>query len=223
MTWHATHQIEEGSTCHPSDAEMWKHFDRMYADFAEEPRNVRMGLCTEDFMTHGQYDCTYSCWPVIITPYNLSPGMCISFEYIFLTMVILSPSNPKHLIDMYSEPLIEELLQLWHVGVRTYDCATDNTFIMLAALMCTVNDLPAYEMESRWSTPEVMGCPICMDDTRAFHLQHDWKACYFDFYIQFLPEHHPYRRNKKAFTDNRVENKIARLRLTGDQILESCS
>ncbi|KAL0405749.1 UNVERIFIED_CONTAM: hypothetical protein Slati_3888800 [Sesamum latifolium] len=63
-------------------------------------------------------------------------------------MVIPGPSNPKHLIDVYLEPLIEELLQLWHVGVRTYDHATDNEFIMRAALMWTVNDLPAYGMAS---------------------------------------------------------------------------
>ncbi|KAL0373230.1 UNVERIFIED_CONTAM: hypothetical protein Scaly_1004600 [Sesamum calycinum] len=30
MTWHATYQTDEGSMCHPSDAEAWKHFDRMY-------------------------------------------------------------------------------------------------------------------------------------------------------------------------------------------------
>ncbi|KAL0405388.1 UNVERIFIED_CONTAM: hypothetical protein Slati_3852700 [Sesamum latifolium] len=28
MTWHANHQTEEGSMCHPSDAEAWRHFDR---------------------------------------------------------------------------------------------------------------------------------------------------------------------------------------------------
>ncbi|KAL0332931.1 UNVERIFIED_CONTAM: hypothetical protein Scaly_2194600 [Sesamum calycinum] len=27
ITWHATHQIDEGSMYHPSDAEAWKHFD----------------------------------------------------------------------------------------------------------------------------------------------------------------------------------------------------
>ncbi|KAL0293918.1 UNVERIFIED_CONTAM: hypothetical protein Scaly_3133200 [Sesamum calycinum] len=98
--------------------------------------------------------------------------MCMSFEYIFLAMVIPSHSNLKRLIDVYLEPLIEELLQLWHVGVRTYDHDTDWAFMMRAALMWTVNDLPAYEMAFRWSTVGVMGCPICMDDTRAFHLQH---------------------------------------------------
>ncbi|KAK4397580.1 hypothetical protein Sango_1594600 [Sesamum angolense] len=44
MPWHATHQTTEGSMCHPSDADVWKHFDRMCHDFAEEPCNVRMGL-----------------------------------------------------------------------------------------------------------------------------------------------------------------------------------
>ncbi|KAL0381107.1 UNVERIFIED_CONTAM: hypothetical protein Sangu_0175000 [Sesamum angustifolium] len=27
MTWHACHQTDKGSTCHPSDAEAWRHFD----------------------------------------------------------------------------------------------------------------------------------------------------------------------------------------------------
>ncbi|KAL0445962.1 UNVERIFIED_CONTAM: hypothetical protein Slati_1724100 [Sesamum latifolium] len=111
-------------------------------------------------------------------------------------MVIPALSNPKHLIDVYLEPLIEELLQLWHVGVRTYDYATNNEFIMRAALMWTVNDLPTYGVTSGWSTAGIMGYPICMDDTRAFHLQHGRKACYFDCHRQFLPEQHPCRRNK---------------------------
>ncbi|KAL0386643.1 UNVERIFIED_CONTAM: hypothetical protein Slati_4589300 [Sesamum latifolium] len=86
--------------------------------------------------------------------------MCMSSEYMFLTMVIPSPSNLKRLIDVYLEPLIEELLQLWHVGVRTYDHATDNEFIMRAALIWTVNEQPTYGMASGWSTTGVMGCPI---------------------------------------------------------------
>ncbi|KAL0396306.1 UNVERIFIED_CONTAM: hypothetical protein Scaly_0079000 [Sesamum calycinum] len=97
---------------------------------------------------------------------------CMSFEYMFLMMVIPGLSYPKCLIDVYLEPLIEELLQLWHVGVRTYDHATDRAFMIRAALMWTMNDLPVYEMASGWSTVGIMGCPVCMDDTRAFHLQH---------------------------------------------------
>ncbi|KAL0396288.1 UNVERIFIED_CONTAM: hypothetical protein Scaly_0077200 [Sesamum calycinum] len=101
-------------------------------------------------------------------------------------MVIPSPSNPQRLIDVYLKPLIKELLQLWHVGVRTYDHGMDRAFMMRAALMWTMNDLPAYGVASGWSTAGVMGCSICMDDTRAFHLQHSRKACYFDCHRQFL-------------------------------------
>ncbi|KAL0448040.1 UNVERIFIED_CONTAM: hypothetical protein Slati_1931900 [Sesamum latifolium] len=144
--------MEEGSMCHPSDAEAWRHFDRTHPNFAVEPRNVRLGLCTDGFAPYGQYDRTYFCWPVILTPYNLSPGMCMSSEYMFLTMVIPGLSNPKRLIDVYLEPLIEELQKLWHVGVLTRDSARDERFAMRAALMWTVNDLPAYGMASGWST-----------------------------------------------------------------------
>ncbi|KAL0361437.1 UNVERIFIED_CONTAM: hypothetical protein Sradi_3828200 [Sesamum radiatum] len=97
-----------------------------------------------------------------------------------MTMVIPSLSNPKCLIDVYLEQLIKELLQLWHVGVRTYDHATDNEFIIGVVLMWTMNDLPTYRMAFGWNTAGVMGCPICMDDTRAFPLPHGRKACYFD-------------------------------------------
>ncbi|KAK4381342.1 hypothetical protein Sango_2976300 [Sesamum angolense] len=104
----------------------------------------------------------------------------------FLKTVIPGPFNSKRLINLYMEPLIEELLQLWHVGVRTYDHATNNAFIMRATLMWTVNDLPAYGMTSGWSIARAIGCSVCMDDTRAFHLQHDKKPCYFDSHRQFL-------------------------------------
>ncbi|KAL0307549.1 UNVERIFIED_CONTAM: hypothetical protein Scaly_2979200 [Sesamum calycinum] len=81
----------------------------------------------------------------------------MSSEYIFLTIVIPDPSNPKRLIDVYLEPFIVELQNLWHVGVKTHDSAKDETFTMHAALMWTVNDLPAYGMASRWSIAVLWG------------------------------------------------------------------
>ncbi|KAL0395435.1 UNVERIFIED_CONTAM: hypothetical protein Slati_4509700 [Sesamum latifolium] len=63
-----------------------------------------------------------------------------------------------------------------------------------------------------------MGCPVCMEDTHAFYLHNGRNACYFDFHRQFLLPNHPYHRNKKAFTKNRVETKVACPRLTQEQI-----
>ncbi|KAL0408375.1 UNVERIFIED_CONTAM: hypothetical protein Sradi_1771900 [Sesamum radiatum] len=84
--------------------------------------------------------------------------------------------------------------------------------------MWTVNDLPTYGMASGWSTTNIMGRPLFMNDTQAFHLQHDRKSCYFDCHKLFFPKDHPYRMNKKAFTKNRVEYKVARLRSTRELI-----
>ncbi|KAL0342885.1 UNVERIFIED_CONTAM: hypothetical protein Sangu_1175900 [Sesamum angustifolium] len=177
---------------HPSNVEAWKHFDRMYPDFTKESCNVQLSLCIDGFVPHGQYGRTYLCWQIIITPYNLPLDMCMSFEYMFLKIVISGPSNPKHLIDVYLELLIEELLYLWHVGVKTYDHAMDRAFMMRAALMWTVNNLLAFGIASGWSTVGVMGYPVCMDDIRALHLQHSRNVCYFDYHRQFLSAHHPY-------------------------------
>ncbi|KAL0322051.1 UNVERIFIED_CONTAM: hypothetical protein Scaly_2501500 [Sesamum calycinum] len=143
----------------------------------EESHNVRLDLYTYGFVPHGQYDHTYLCWPVIITPYNLPPSMCMSSEYMFSTIVIPSPSNSKRLIDVYFEPLIEELLQLWHVGVRTYDHAIDRDFIVRAALMWTVNDLPTFGMAFGWSIAGVMGCPKLIPIAfREILPEHVWSA-----------------------------------------------
>ncbi|KAL0283176.1 UNVERIFIED_CONTAM: hypothetical protein Sangu_2907200 [Sesamum angustifolium] len=80
-------------------------------------------------------------------------GLALMPVLIHIIMVvapmIIGPSNPNHLIDVYLEPLIEKLLQLWHVHVRMYDNATDQAFIMRVLLTWIVNDPPACGMESR--------------------------------------------------------------------------
>ncbi|KAL0403689.1 UNVERIFIED_CONTAM: hypothetical protein Sradi_2009700 [Sesamum radiatum] len=97
-----------------------------------------------------------------------------------------------------------------NMSERCYDHATNQAFMMRAALMWTINDLPAYGMASGWSTADIMGCPVCMEDIQAFRLQHGRNACYFDCHRQFLPHDHPYRRNKEILHKNRQERKIAR-------------
>ncbi|KAL2251750.1 UNVERIFIED_CONTAM: hypothetical protein Sindi_2297300 [Sesamum indicum] len=71
----------------------------------------------------------------------------------------------RTLIDACLDSLIDELLQLWHVGVRTYNNVMDHAFIMRTAMMWTVNDLPAYGMASRWSTANIMGHPTYISST----------------------------------------------------------
>ena len=77
----------------------------------------------------------YSCWPVFITPYNLPPEMLMTSPYIFLNCVIPGLGNPKSGIDVYLQPLIDELQILWHVRVETWDISLKQNFNLRAYLM----------------------------------------------------------------------------------------
>ncbi|XP_058003717.1 uncharacterized protein LOC131180116 [Hevea brasiliensis] len=199
MRWHAEHDMENDVMCHPSDSEAWKHFNRTHPMFSAEIRNVRLGLCTDGFQPFGQSGQQYSCWPVIITPYNLPPGMCMKEPYLFLSIIVSGPQNPKHRLDVYLQPLIVELTQLWHVGVQTYDASKKQNFQMYAALMWTISDFPSYSMLSGWSTAGRLACPYCVDYSDAFSLSHGGKISWFDSHRKFLPQNHPFRRNRVNF------------------------
>ena len=126
--------------CHPSDGEVWKYFDYVYPEFTSEPRNVRLGLCTDGFTLYNLSASPYSCWSVIVTPYNLPCDMCMIAPYMFSTLLILRPYNPKIMIDVYLQPLIHELKVLWNKGVVTYDIFKKQNFFMRAILMWTFNN-----------------------------------------------------------------------------------
>lgn len=206
--------------CHPSDGEAWKHFDRTYPLFAAEPRNIRLGLCSDGFTPHSVSAAPYSCWPVFVTPYNLPPEMCMTSPYIFLNCVIPGPRNPKVLIDVYLQPLIDELKQLRVQGVETFDVSLKQNFNLRAALMWTINDFPAYGMLSGWMTAGKLACPYCMENTKSFTLKHGRKNSWFDCHRQFLPMDHEFRSMKNAFRKNSVEQGYPPPILTGEQVWE---
>nr|GEV54169.1 hypothetical protein [Tanacetum cinerariifolium] len=215
MTWHHEHKREPGVLSHPFDGEAWKKFDQIHAPFAAEPRNVRLGLCIDGFTPFGMSSTLYSCWPVIVTPYNLPPWMCMKIPYMFLTLIIPGPYSPKNNIDVFLQPLIDELYVLWKDGIDTYDAFRERNFNLKVALMWTINDFLAYGMLSGWSTHGRISCPYCMEKSKAFHLKHGRKTSFFYSHRQFLPKDHPFRRNKDYFTRGRVENDTPPPRLSG--------
>ena len=220
MSWYASHHTEDGFMSHPSDAEAWKHFDRTFPEFASEVRNVRLCLCSDGFSPFGKFGKTYSTWPVILTPYNLPPEMCMQTRFLFLSTIVPGPHNPKKLIDICMQPLIDELLMLWNEGVPTFDVSTGEHFRMRAALMWTVSDFPAYGMLSGWSTAGIYSCPYCMNRTKSFRLQHGRKPSWFDCYRCLLPRNHTFKTDKKNFYKGRAEKDPSIPYLSGQQMWE---
>ncbi|XP_073027690.1 uncharacterized protein [Primulina eburnea] len=220
MRWHSEH-VQDGDTmCHPSDSPAWKHFDTTHPDFALEVRNVRLGLSADGFQPFGQSGQQYSSWPVILTPYNLPPWMCMKDEYMFLTVIAPGPSNPKNKLDVFLQPLIAELNELWSVGAKTYDVHVKTNFTMRASLLWTISDFPAYAMLSGWSTAGKLACPYCMENSDAFTLPNGGKTSWFDNHRKFLPMDHNFRRNIKWFKKYHQVKKPPPHIKSGDEIIE---
>ena len=119
MRWHATEANPDGKMRHPRDGDAWKAFDGAFPDFASEPRNVRLGLASDGFNPFGSFNQHYSVWPVVLMPYNLPPWLCMKSSSFILSTIIPGPTSPGNDIDVYLQPLIQELNELWSDGVET--------------------------------------------------------------------------------------------------------
>ncbi|CAN6579217.1 unnamed protein product [Malus baccata var. baccata] len=113
MRWHATEYPKDEFMRHPSDSPAWKHLDNLYADFASEIRNVRLGLASDGFNPFGKMRNDHSTWHVVLSVYNLPPWMCMKQQNLLLSLLILGPRSPSKEIDVYMRPLIDELNELW--------------------------------------------------------------------------------------------------------------
>jgi hypothetical protein len=95
MRWHKEGIREnDGVMGHPLDGEAWKVLERFDANFTSDARNVRFGLVTDGFDSLSTNSTPYSCWPVFAMPYNLSPSLCMRFEFMFLCLIIPGPEAP---------------------------------------------------------------------------------------------------------------------------------
>ncbi|KAA0026246.1 uncharacterized protein E5676_scaffold343G00340 [Cucumis melo var. makuwa] len=134
----------EGILRHPADAEGWKHFHEQYSCFALGARNVRLALSYDGFNSFGNLSTSYSMWPVILIPYNLPPWKCMKAPFNFLSLLIPGPRSLSKEIDIYLQPLIDELNELWVDGIQTYDSFNASFFLLCDALLWTINDFLAY-------------------------------------------------------------------------------
>lgn len=152
MRWHANDSKNDGMLRHPRDSEAWKHFDLTHTWFASDPRNVRLALASDGFNPFGMMSTNYSIWPVILIPYNTPPWVCMKHTSFIMSMIIPGKKMPGNDIDVYLQPLVKELKELWTTGVDTYDSFKKEMFTLHATLMWTISDFPGLGTLSGWNT-----------------------------------------------------------------------
>ncbi|GJS24221.1 putative transposase-associated domain-containing protein [Tanacetum coccineum] len=130
----------------------------------------------------------HSVWPVLSVIYNLPPWLCMKRKFIMLSVLI--SRYPGNDIDVFLEPLVDDLHTLFETGVDTYDASTKENFNLC--------------------------CVVCGKDTHCVRLSASSKQSYAR-HRRYLPYNHPFRRQKKAF-NGQQEFQLAPNLLTGEQI-----
>ncbi|GJV53250.1 hypothetical protein Tco_1448991 [Tanacetum coccineum] len=178
--------------------------------------NVRLGLATDGFNPFSNLSSLHSTWPVFLVPYNLPPWKCMKDPFMLMSMLIPGPTSPGDNINVYLQPLIDELNDLWN-GVDAYDAHKKETFLLRAALLWTINDFPAYGMLSGWSVKGYNACPTCMNDTSSHYLTHSKKVCYMG-HRRFLPMSNRWRKDTLNF-DGKIESREPIIPKSEDDVL----
>ncbi|KAK2644366.1 hypothetical protein Ddye_019561 [Dipteronia dyeriana] len=129
LTWYSTHASRDGKMRHPIDSPAWETIDDTWPCFASDPRNLRLGLAADGFNPFRNLSSTHSTWPVVLVTYNLPPWKCMSKENLMLTLLIPGPKQPMNDIDVYLQPQIDDLNELWRTGVEEL-CLRHNLDVM---------------------------------------------------------------------------------------------
>ena len=206
LRWHYSHRSDDGKMRHPADSLAWNTIDKKWPEFAYEPRNLRFGLATDGFNPFKGLNTTYSCWPVILCIYNLPPEVCMSYENLMLSLLIPGPNQPGNNIDIYLQPLIDDLKELWMTGVDVFDAETNKEFNLKAVLIWTIHDFPAYGNVCGCTTKGEFACPVCAIDTSSVWLNHSIKTAYM-CHRRLLTRNHKFNNKATSFDGTKEDRR----------------
>jgi hypothetical protein len=113
MRWHAKKRVNDGKLRHPADGSQWRAIDSRYKIFKREIRNVRFGLSTDRMNPSNMVNTNHGTWPMTLCIYNLPPWLCMKHTYIMMSLMIQGPHQPGHNIDVYLQPVVDELVEIW--------------------------------------------------------------------------------------------------------------
>ncbi len=222
MTWHSQNKSMDGKVRHVPDSRAWEHIDATFPDFANEPRNVRLGLAIDGMNSFGEKSNTWSTWPVLVLNYNLPPWLVTKKFFLLLSLIIHGPNNVKSSnFDVYLALVLEELAELWK-GVRGVDVLQPpgrRQFTMRAILMWTIHDFLGYGIVFGCQHQGYKACPPCGSNIVSRWSKELGKPI-FEGSRRWLQRNHPYRRhpNAKHFDDKEELRKRPRTTTTTETL-----
>ena len=102
-------------------------------------------------------------WRVLVMPLNVPPWECLNPSNCFMSLLILGPTFPGKDFDVFLEPLIKELKDLWKDADTFHVLHPDNKkgFTLHAAVLWCMHDFPALSTLSGRTTKGYYACIYC--------------------------------------------------------------
>jgi hypothetical protein len=141
--------------------------------------------------------------------YNLPTYLYQKRKYLLLTILISGPKQPDIDIDVFLEPLMQEMERLWRYGEPMYHVFRQVDFICRTIIFVTTNDYPALFVLSGQFKDE-MGCLVCLDGTKWVFLDGSKKVVYIRN-RRFLKIGHKYRIRLYLRLGMKMEQKYSEL------------
>ena len=88
-------------------------------------------------------------------------------------MLISGPKQPSNDIDVFLEPLIEDMKMLWEDGVKMIDAYVKKEFTLKATIFVTITDYPGL-FALLGQIKGKSGCVVCIDGTCGRTTQNYW-------------------------------------------------
>jgi hypothetical protein len=110
-----------------------------------------------------------------------------------MPMLIPGPASNGKDFDLFLEPLVEDLLELWSGG-RAYDGLSGKMFNLRAAVLWCIDDYPTLSTLSRHTTKGYFARIHCDKHPLSYNLRS--KTGYFGHY-RFLPNGHRFWSNNE--------------------------
>jgi hypothetical protein len=143
LLWHSENRSDQeggdNMVRHPCNSKAWWYFhDNVDPTFRSDTRNIHFVLAADGVNPFKQTQSSWSTWLVTLLNYNLPPWLSTKKFFVLLALLIpWKESITSEVFDVYMEPLVEEILQLWY-GVSVHDITKERgqlTFQLRVVLM----------------------------------------------------------------------------------------
>jgi hypothetical protein len=78
-------------------------------------------LSSDGINPFGENRTMHSTWPIILAKYNLPTWLCHKRKYLTLSILIHGLKQAGIDIDVFLEPLMEDIAKLWNERVHMWD------------------------------------------------------------------------------------------------------